>query len=601
VSQACGINPQVFLVLLQKEQSLVTDVWPFPVQYRSATGYGCPDTAACDSAYYGFYNQVYRAGWQYKVYRANPNSYNYRAGRNNYIQYNPNASCGGKTVYIENQATAGLYIYTPYVPNAKALSNLYGTGDSCSAYGNRNFWRLFREWFGNSSIIFDNTSSIISGGVYEIRSKLNASKTLTIANESTDSSARTQIWDSNGSDAQRFKIVKNSDNTYTLVNVKSGKALDVPSAIATAGEQLWQWDPNGTNAQKWLLHRNSDGSFTIVSTLDQALVIDVSGAATINGTATQLWSYNATDAQKWTLNLVPDTSLKNDSYKISSALGHGQHVEVGGASDIDGAKIQIFAWNGTRAQKFKLIKNNDNSYTIINKNSGKAIDVPGANAYAGAKVQQWTSNGTDAQKWLLYRHDNGQFTFVSKLDVSFVLDVFSGLSDSGTALQLYSYNGTDAQKFTLDVLPADHLVNGNYTISSNLDATKAIDISGASKVDGIQAQIWIANNTDAQKFTVVQNDDNSYTIINKNSGKAIDVPGANAYAGAKVQQWTSNGTDAQKWTIIKNNDNSYTFISRLNDGLVLDVINANTASGTKLQLWYANSTLAQKWTLRIDP
>ncbi|MDR1969883.1 MAG: hypothetical protein LBQ11_00845 [Candidatus Nomurabacteria bacterium] len=155
VSQACNVNPQVLLVLLQKEQSLVTDDWPFQIQYRSATGYGCPDTAPCDAQYYGFFNQIYRAAWQYQVYRANPNNYNYRAGRNNYIQYNPSASCGGQTVYIENQATAGLYIYTPYVPNKKALDNLYGTGDSCSAYGNRNFWRLFNDWFGNPQALID--------------------------------------------------------------------------------------------------------------------------------------------------------------------------------------------------------------------------------------------------------------------------------------------------------------------------------------------------------------------------------------------------------------------------------------------------------------
>ncbi len=53
-------------------------------------------------------------------------------------------------MYIENQATAGLYIYTPYVPNQAALNNLYGTGDGCSAYGNRNFWRTFTDWFGST-------------------------------------------------------------------------------------------------------------------------------------------------------------------------------------------------------------------------------------------------------------------------------------------------------------------------------------------------------------------------------------------------------------------------------------------------------------------
>lgn len=151
-AQACGVNPQVLIVLLQKEQSLITDDWPWPIQYRSATGYGCPDTAPCDAEFYGFFNQVYQAAKAYRRYRANPTNYNYRAGRNNFIYYHPSLSaCGGTNVFIENQATAGLYIYTPYQPNAAALNNLYGTGDSCSAYGNRNFWRMFNDWFGSTT------------------------------------------------------------------------------------------------------------------------------------------------------------------------------------------------------------------------------------------------------------------------------------------------------------------------------------------------------------------------------------------------------------------------------------------------------------------
>ncbi len=150
VARSCSVSPKALLVLLQKEQSLVTDTWPWNNQYRSATGYGCPDTAACDSTYYGFFNQVYSAARQFKRYAQSPNSFNYKARRNNYIQYNPNANCGGSNVYIENQATAGLYNYTPYQPNASALNNLYGSGDSCGAYGNRNFWRLFNDWFGST-------------------------------------------------------------------------------------------------------------------------------------------------------------------------------------------------------------------------------------------------------------------------------------------------------------------------------------------------------------------------------------------------------------------------------------------------------------------
>ena len=51
VAQKYHVNPQLLIVLLQKEQALVTDVWPTRGQFKSATGYGCPDTAACDSKY----------------------------------------------------------------------------------------------------------------------------------------------------------------------------------------------------------------------------------------------------------------------------------------------------------------------------------------------------------------------------------------------------------------------------------------------------------------------------------------------------------------------------------------------------------------------
>lgn len=150
VAQSCGVSPKVLLVLLQKEQMLVTDTWPWDIQYRSATGYGCPDTAPCDAQYYGFFNQVYNAARGYKYYAKYPSSYNHIAGRNNSILYNPDSDCGRSSVYIHNQATAGLYNYTPYQPNQAALNNLYGTGDGCSAYGNRNFWRMFSDWFGGT-------------------------------------------------------------------------------------------------------------------------------------------------------------------------------------------------------------------------------------------------------------------------------------------------------------------------------------------------------------------------------------------------------------------------------------------------------------------
>ncbi|MBU1250028.1 MAG: cell wall-binding repeat-containing protein [Actinobacteria bacterium] len=152
VQQACGISAKVILVTLQKEQSLVTRTAPSSSTLERAMGYYCPDDPSrpgwCHPDFAGFYNQVYNASAQFQRYRLNPSGYNYRIGSNS-ILHHPNTACGRKSVTIRNAATAGLYIYTPYTPNSAAMSNLYGLGDSCSSYGNRNFWRLYTDWFGN--------------------------------------------------------------------------------------------------------------------------------------------------------------------------------------------------------------------------------------------------------------------------------------------------------------------------------------------------------------------------------------------------------------------------------------------------------------------
>lgn len=212
-AQACGINPQVLIVLLQKEQSLITDDWPWDTQYRSATGYGCPDTAPCDAEYYGFFNQVYQAAKAFRRYEANPNSFNYKAVRNNFISYNPNADCGGSNVFIHNQATTNLYIYTPYQPNAAALNNLYGTGDGCSAYGNRNFWRMFTDWFGTTYApsyawglvaqnVFTNSSKTIPAGTANLMPNDRVYMQIKIKNNGN------QTWSSSGPNPMRIGTIR---------------------------------------------------------------------------------------------------------------------------------------------------------------------------------------------------------------------------------------------------------------------------------------------------------------------------------------------------------------------------------------------------------
>ncbi|WP_449407906.1 FG-GAP repeat domain-containing protein [Microbacterium maritypicum] len=153
VAQSCNINPQVLIVMLQKEQGLVTHTWPSANRYWAALGQGCPDGGVpCDPNYVGFFHQIYGAARQMQIYMEGKWFTYYAPGKTWNIRYNPEIACGSAPVYVANRATSALYYYTPYQPNAAAMAAGYGEGDGCSAYGNRNFYNYFTDWFGSTQV-----------------------------------------------------------------------------------------------------------------------------------------------------------------------------------------------------------------------------------------------------------------------------------------------------------------------------------------------------------------------------------------------------------------------------------------------------------------
>ena len=126
------INPKALLVLLQKEQGLITNENPEERRLNWATGYGCPDSGGCNPRWKGFGKQINSAALQFLDYMENPENYPYQAG-GKYTLTNPFAASDIPTttdVTPKNQATASLYNYTPHVYN-----------------GNYNFYKFWHDYF----------------------------------------------------------------------------------------------------------------------------------------------------------------------------------------------------------------------------------------------------------------------------------------------------------------------------------------------------------------------------------------------------------------------------------------------------------------------
>lgn len=149
-AQEHGINPQVILVTLRKEQGFLSSQdpnnFPYGLDYalRWAMGYGVysgsPYMDPNNSNYTGgFGRQVAYAAYAFRSWfdtLSSGNCLNSVVGGCRRVGDTISIPWGGgrdgyASVYLSNQATIILYRYTPYVYN-----------------GNYNFYTIFREWFG---------------------------------------------------------------------------------------------------------------------------------------------------------------------------------------------------------------------------------------------------------------------------------------------------------------------------------------------------------------------------------------------------------------------------------------------------------------------
>jgi len=450
-AQDYHINPQVLIVLLQKEQGLVTDTWPNHRQYQTATGFGCPDTAPCDKQYYGLKNQLRRAANLFRTV-LDGGWTNYPVGKI-FVQYHPNKKCGGTTVNIRNRATSALYRYTPYQPNQASLNAGYSKStNACASYGNRNFWNYFSDWFGSTQNVpwYPAGSDVILNAEYNLVSALGPDKVLDIKDASIERGANVQLGDKNNTPAQRFKLTRGSDGYYTMTSATSGKVIDVRGGRLISGTNVHIWDKNSTCAQKWVIEKQADESYELKSACS-GLNLDVKGGSNKNGANIQIYRDNNTPAQRWKLVIAePDEFDSTAKYNLISTVGSDKNkvLDIRGGSVKDRTAVQIWDKNNTPAQDFRLIRSNDGYYTIINVKSNKVIDVVGARRTPGTRIHLWRKNGTCAQKWLIEKQADESYELKSSCS-KLNLDVKGGSTRKGTVVQLWRDNNTPAQRWQI--------------------------------------------------------------------------------------------------------------------------------------------------------
>lgn len=334
---------------------------------------------------------------------------------------------------------------------------------------------------------------------------------------------------------------------------------------------------------------------------------DISSAASA-ADASSVTEAPLTGAAESSLNGA-DAGISSGLYVIQSRLSENAVLDVASGSLADRANVQLYQNNGTRAQLFYLHALGGGLYSFENYNSGKMLDVSGASNRDGANVQQYASNGSAAQKWYIRVMADGYVTIQSLLGDR-VLDAAGGSSVNGTNIQIYSANSSYAQQWKLSspipgsylaaaaaFQPAD-IAEGWYVIHPEKNQDMAVDVTGASKEDGANIQLYSANGTNAQFFKITPLGNQQYSITSYLSGKMIDVSGGAFSNGSNIQQYTSNNTAAQKWYIEENSSSGdYVIESAGLRKMVMELSGGQTAGGTNIDLYEFNNGEGQYFTL----
>ena len=537
----------------------------------------------------------------------------------------------------------GVYSYTSYLQGPLKHADIYAKTTWVAQYGARMGFDSFptnsRGWqytstgkvdgisgnvdmnaFGNKEYVNGGSSNAlqaaidvrkmtavtIPNGNYYINVRSKVASSVDIPGGSAADSTAIQLYSGNGSKAQQFTFTRQSDGSYEIVNVNSGKALDVRNGVAENNAVVQQYSRNNSQAQRWFI-RDSGAGYYLQSALGN-WVLDLSGGSTANGAAIRLYTPNGTTSQLFVVSSSDVNIATGVSMIITSVANKKLVTDVTGASTANGARVQLYSSNNTNAQKYRFESIGNGTYKIINANSGKVLDVAGGSTANGAALQQYTSNNTVAQQWTVRNYGSGKIVLVS-VNANKAVDIPGGNAVQQAQLQLYSPNGTVAQQWLVAKAPltlrerlnetaAKHrqdLPDGTYTFGSKLNASMKMDVSGASRSNYGNVQIWAGNGTNAQKWKVTHDSNGYVTLTSVNSGKVLDVNGGVSANGTNVQQYDSNGTYAQKWIAVKNSDGSYTLQSALAENAVLDVNGGSSANGANVQLYTSNGTNAQKW------
>ena len=410
----------------------------------------------------------------------------------------------------------------------------------------------------------------LSGKTFNIQSAINENFQVEVTNSSIVDHTNVQLWSNSGTNNRKFRFESAGNGYYRIIARNSEKALAVRNGNV---EQQFTAD---SDAQLWKVFISGDGKTVLQNKTGGYLSVN----AAANGTNTVVDKTVGGAGQKFVLKETEcHADIKNGEYNLVSASNSKASLAVENNNGAGGVRIisvsnSVF---GANAHKFSVNYIGDGLYTIKTASSGYngVFDITGGKIVNGTGIQQYPNNDSLAQKWRLIRTEDNKYIFMSAAgnrvltidgDAANASVKLGSLGDKNTRQQFVftaadsfdtsgsngsgnsNNNGTSKENLT----PYTGNLNGKtFNIFSGVDQSFQMEITNSSLNSNAVVQIWQNSGTNNRKFRFDDAGNGYYKIIARNSEKALTV------SGRQIVQQTFTGAGEQLWKVYKTADGKY--------------------------------------------
>lgn len=429
------------------------------------------------------------------------------------------------------------------------------------------------------------TSGVIDGQVYSIVN-VNSGKAWDVsAGNTVDNSDISQYTPTPSTYWQEWRIRYVGDGEYTIEDMHSRKL------ITNVNDNAAIYTANGSSAQRFRIVKNSDGTYTFLSkssNYNKALGIYNSG--TLNGDTLVFLNADSSNNQKHRLILSEEYGIIHERVYSFVNVGINKAIDVNAGGTAQGSGVGLYTYyHDTPWQRWKVMYVGNGDYEIVDMHSGLLLSVPGSSASV-TNLWIYPRDYTDGQKFRFQRNTDGTVTIYSKSS-----DYKMALGWNGQVFVQYSEDNSANQKFKFVIAGCVYAFANKATARcidvSNGNQPNGSDVAQFQRVDGRPWQEW--------KLRYIGND--MYTIMDMHSGKYLSIEGSSPNNDANAWIWEMDGTTGQQFRIQENSDGTLTFrtVCGESNNMVLTLPTNQDYTATLVQ-WTYDGSDNQKFYMTIE-